>query len=81
MADNGTVVSTYGLLETPAVSSFITSHLAERLQLQGIPEKVSINTVTHKNYDCELTKVKFFIHPTSCDGPSFPVSKASAVES
>ena len=81
MAENGTVVSTYGLLDTAAVSSLITSHVAERLQLQGIPEKVSINTVTHKNYDCELTKVKFFIHPTSFDGPSFPVSQALAVES
>ena len=51
------------------------------MSLKGIPEKVSINTVTHKNYDCELTKVKFFIHPTSCDGPFFPVSQALAVES
>ena len=81
MAENGTVVSTYGLLDTAAVSSLITSHVAERLQLQGIPEKVRINSVTHKNYDCELAKVKFFIHPTSCDGPSFPVFQALAVES
>ena len=36
-----------------------TSHLAERLQFQGTPEKVSINTVTQKNHDSELTKVKF----------------------
>ena len=28
----------------------------------------------------ELTKVKFFIHPTSC-GPSFPASQGLAVES
>lgn len=46
VAENGTVVSTYGLLDTAAVSSLITCYLAERLQLQGIPEKVSINTVT-----------------------------------
>ena len=74
VANNGTVVSTYGLLDTAAVSSLITSHLAERLQLQGIPERMSINTVTQADYDCEITKVKLFIHPTSCDGPSFPVS-------
>ena len=48
VAENGAVVSTYGLLDTAAVSSLITSSLAERLQLQGTPEKVSINTVTQK---------------------------------
>lgn len=76
VAENGTVVSTYGLLDTASVSSLITCHLAERLQLQGV-----IDIVAHKNYDCELTKVKFFIHPTSSDGPCFPVSQALAVES
>ena len=30
VAENGTVVSTYGLLDTAAVSSLITSHVAER---------------------------------------------------
>jgi len=48
VAENGAVVSTYGLLDTAAISSLITSSLAERLQLQGTPEKVSINTVTQK---------------------------------
>ena len=81
VAENGTVVNTYGLLDTAAVSSLITSHLVEKLQLQGIPEKVSINTVTHKNHDCELVKVKFLVHPTGQDGPCFPVCHALAVES
>ena len=79
-AENGARVSTYGLLDTAAVSSLITSHLAERLQLQGTPEKVSINTVTQKNHDCELTKVQFLVHPIGQDGPYFPVSHALAVE-
>ena len=58
----------------------ISSHLAERLKLQGVPEKVSINTVTHKNHDCELSKVRFHIGPTSQDGPCFTVYHALAVE-
>ena len=81
VAENGAVVCTYGLLDTAAVSSLITSHLAERLQLQGTPEKVSINTVTQKNHACELAKVKFLVRPTGQDGPCFPVCHALAVES
>ena len=81
VAENGAVVSTYGLLDTAAVSSLITSSLAKRLQLQGTPEKVSINTVTQKNHDCELAKVKFLVRPTGQDGPCFPVCHALAVES
>ena len=43
VADNGAIVTTYGLLDTAAVSSMITSQLARKLKLQGTPEKVSIN--------------------------------------
>ena len=38
VSENGTVVSTYVLLETAAVSSMITSHLQQHLLLQGVPE-------------------------------------------
>ena len=34
VADNGGIVTTYGLLDTAAVSSMITSQLAEKLKLQ-----------------------------------------------
>ena len=80
ISENGAAVTTCGLLDTAAVSSMISSHLAERLKLQGAPEKVSINTVTHKNHDCELSKVRFQIGPTSQDGPCFTVYHAPAVE-
>ena len=80
IADNGAAVTTYGLLDSAAVSFMITSHLAERLQLQGVPEKVSINTVTSRNHDCELSKVTFLVSPTSQDGPRFAVSHGLAVK-
>ena len=80
ISENGVAVTTYGLLDTAAVSFMISSHLAERLKLQVVPEKVSINTVTHKNHDCELSKVRFQIGPTSQDGPCFTVYHALAVE-
>ena len=63
MGEDGTMVTSYGLLDSAAVISLITSDLGERLQLHGTPEKVSINTVTHKNHDCELTRVKFLMGP------------------
>ena len=81
IADNGAIVTTYGLLDTAAVSSMITSQLAEKLKLQGTPEKVSINTVTQKNHDCELAKVSFMVRPADQDGPCFPVCHALTVES
>ena len=80
VSENGTVVSTYGLLDTAAVSSMITSNLATRLQLQGVPERVSINTVTNKSHDCELSKVKFMITPISQDGLCLPVHHGLTVE-
>ena len=79
-AENGAVVTTYGLLDTAAVSSMITSDLAGKLQLQGIPEKVNINTVTHSNHQCELSKVEFEISSTNQDGPCFSVQHALAVD-
>ena len=80
-AKNGIVVSTYGLLDTGAVNSLITSKRAERLQLQGTPERVSITTVTHDSHNCELSKVKFVVHPVNGDVPCFPVSHALVVDS
>ena len=50
VADNGAIVTTHGLLDTAAVNSMIMSQLAERLKLQGILKKVSINTVTQRNH-------------------------------
>ena len=82
IADNGVIVTTYGLLDTAALSSMITSHLAERLKLHGTPEKVSIDsTVTQKNHDCELAKVSFMVRPADQEGPCFPVRHALTVES
>ena len=81
VADNGAIVITYGLLDTAAVSSMITSQLTRKLKLQGTPEKVSINTVTQKNHDCELAKVSFMVRPADQDGPCFRVHHALAVES
>ena len=81
VADNGTIVTTYGLLDTAAVSSMIMSQLAEKLKLQGTTEKVSINTVTQKNHDCELANVSLLVRPADQDGPCFPVHHALTVES
>ena len=81
IAHNGAAVTTYGLLDSAAFISVITSHLAKRLQLQGVLEKDSINTVTSRNHDCELSKVTFLVSPTSQDGPRFAVSHGLAVES
>ena len=48
-AENGRTLTTYGMLDSAAVSSMITSNIADKLQLQGVPEKVSINTVTQRD--------------------------------
>lgn len=80
VGENGTMVTLYGLLDSAAVSSLITSDLAERLQLHGTPEKVSINTVTHKNHDCELTRVKFLIRSLRQDGPLYSIPHALAIQ-
>ena len=81
VADNEAIVTTYGLLDIAAISSMITSQLAEKLKLQGTREKVSINTVAQNNHDCELLKVAFMVRPADQDGPCFPVRHALAVES
>ena len=81
ITENVVAVTMNGLSDSGAISSMITSHLAARLQLQGVSEKVSINTVTHRNHDCELSNVKFQISSTSQDGLSLPVYHAVAVDS
>ena len=71
-AENGRTLTTYGMLDSAAVSSMITSNIADKLQLQGVPEKVSINTVTQRDQNLELCKVKFQISSATQGSPSFP---------
>ena len=73
-------LSTYGLLDTAAVSSMISSRIVAKLELQRVPERVSLNTVTHKNHDCELSQVKFHISSTSEEGLDLPVNHALEIE-
>ena len=80
VGENGTMVTSHGLLDSVAVSSLITSDLAERLQLHGTPEKVSINAETHKNHDCELIRVKFLIRPLRRDVPLHSIPHALAIQ-
>ena len=80
-AENGRTLTTYGMLDSAAVSSMITSNIADKLQLQGVPEKVSINTVTQRDQNLELCKVKFQISSASQGSPSFPVYHALTVKS
>ena len=48
-AENGRTLTTYGMLDSAAVISMITSNVADKLELQGVPEKVSISTVTQRD--------------------------------
>ena len=80
LSDNGNAITTYGLLDSAAVSSLITSDLAQKLQLQGGPEKVSINTVTHSSHACELSRVEFKIGPVDRNASSFSVCHGLTVE-
>ena len=80
-AGNGRTLTTYGMLDSAAVSSVITSNIADKLQLQGVLEKVSINTVTQRDKNLELFKVKFQISSASQGSPSFPVYHALTVKS
>ena len=80
-AENRRTLTTYGMLDSAAVSSMITSNIADKLQLQGVPEKVSINTVTQRDQNLELCKVKFQISSASQGSPSFPVYRALSVKS
>ena len=73
-------LSTYGLLDTAAVSSMISSRITAKLELQGVPERVSLNNVTHTNIDCELSQVKFHITSTNKEGPDLPVNHALEIE-
>ena len=49
IAENGRTLTTYGMLDSAAVSSLIISNIADKLELQGVPEKVSISIVTQKD--------------------------------
>ena len=80
-AENGRTLTTYAMLDSTAVSSMINSNIVDKLQLQGVPEKVSINTVTQRDQNLELCKVKFQISSASRGSPSFPVYHALAVKS
>ena len=80
LSESGLALSTYGLLDTAAVSSMISSHIAAKLELQGVPERVSLNTVTYTNQDCELSQVKFHITSTNEEGPDLPVNHALEIE-
>ena len=80
VSESGLALRTYGLLDTAAVNSMINSRIAAKLELQGVPERVSLNTVTHTNQDCELSQVKFQITSTSEEGPDLPVNHALKIE-
>lgn len=80
VAESGKEVTTYGLLDTAAVSSMITSQLAEELQLQGTPEKVKINTVLQSNHECVLPNTSFAVTPANQESPSFQVRSALVVD-
>ena len=80
-AENERTLITYGMLDSAVVSSMITSNIADKLHFQGVPEKVSINTVTQRDQNLELYKVKFQISSASQGSPSFPVYLALTVKS
>jgi len=48
MVKMGEHVLCIGMLDSAAVSSMITSNNADKLELQGVPEKDSISIVTSK---------------------------------
>ena len=77
-AENGRTLTTYGMLDSAGASSMITSNITDKLQLQGVPENVSINTVTQRGQNLELRKVKLQISSASQDG-AFPVYHALTV--
>ena len=79
-AENGRTLTTYGMFESAAVSSMITSNIADKLELQGVPEKVSISTITQRDQNLELSKVKFQISSASQGSPSFLVYHALTVK-
>ena len=79
-AENRRTLTTCGMLDSAAVSSLTTSNIADKLELQGVPEKVSISTVTQRDQNLELSKVKFQISSVSQGSPSFRVYHAITVK-
>ena len=67
-AENGRTLTTYGMLDSAAVGSMITSNVVEKLELKGVPENV------------ELSKVKFQISSVSQGSPSFQVYHSLTVK-
>ena len=65
-------LTSYGMLDSAALGSMITSNIADKLQLQGVPENVSISSVTQRDQNLELSKVKLHISSASQGSPSFP---------
>ena len=53
VSESGLALSTYGFLDTAAVSSMINPRIAAKWKLQGVPDRVSLNTV-HFSYDSRL---------------------------
>ena len=80
VAESGESITTYGLLDTGAVRSMITSQLAQTLKLRGPLEKVNITTVVQNSHECELSRVQFSIAPIKQRGPSFPAYRALVVD-
>ena len=80
IAENGRTLTTYGMLDSAAVSSLIISNIADKLELQGVPEKVSISIVTQKDQNLELSKVKFQINSASQGSPCSLVYHALTVK-
>ena len=80
IAENGRTLTTYGMSDSAAVSSLIISNIADKLELQGVPEKVSISIVTQKDQNLELSKVKFQINSASQGSPCSLVYHALTVK-
>ena len=50
VSESGLALSTYGFLDTAAVSSMINPRIAAKWKLQRVPDRVSLNTV-HFSYE------------------------------
>jgi len=60
-AENGRTLTTYGILDSASVGSMITSNVVEKLELQGVPENVSISTVTQRDQAQQLRPESYII--------------------
>ena len=78
-AENGRTLTTYGLLDSAAVGSMITSNVVEKLELR-VPENVSISTVTQRDQNPKLSKVKFQIRSVSQGSLFFQVYHSLTVK-